>query len=406
IAVSAPDISIYDYSVDDSAGGNGNGCIEAGETVTVTVDFWNGGGDDATDASIAMTATDPFVTITSGTFGTVTIGAGDTMLDPAVFELTVAPDTPGFHEFMLDFHVTTPSGYSTMDDFGLLVGASTMTEDFEASGANWVHGNVTSGFVDQWHVETYRSYSATSSWKFGGAGSAVYANSADGALETPSICVGAEAEMSFWSWLDAEEESSTSAWDGALIEITTDDGGTWSNLAPVGGYSHAANNNPDNPLPTGTPCWSGTHTWREETFDLSAYEGQRVAFRFRFASDGYVQEEGWYIDDVSVTSTGTGVDGSDTIPREFALRQNAPNPFNPVTTIAYSLPEAAHVAIRVYSVAGKLVATLRDGEEQAGSRSVVWDGTNDRGQSVGSGVYFCSMTAGEFTASRTMVLLK
>jgi flagellar hook assembly protein FlgD len=52
------------------------------------------------------------------------------------------------------------------------------------------------------------------------------------------------------------------------------------------------------------------------------------------------------------------------------------------------------------------VATLKDGVEGAGQRSVVWDGTNDRGQSVGSGIYFCSMTAGEFSDRKMMVLLK
>ncbi len=221
------------------------------------------------------------------------------------------------------------------------------------------------------------------------------------------MCVGADGEMTFWSWLAAEEESATSAWDCALVEISTDGGETWSNLAPVGGYSHVKNNNPANPLPTGTPCWSGMHTWREETFDLTPYEGQSATFRFRFASDALETEEGWYIDDVSITSAGTGVSDSDaSIPARFALKQNAPNPFNPMTTIAYSLPEAAHVIVRVYSVAGKVVATLKDGVEGAGQRSVVWDGTNDRGQSVGSGIYFCSMTAGEFSDRKMMVLLK
>ncbi len=261
--------------------------------------------------------------------------------------------------------------------------------------------------VDEWHVETYRSHSADRSWKFGGAGSAVYANSADGVLETPTMCVGSEGELTFWSWLDAEEESATSAWDCALVEISTDDGQTWSNLAPVGGYSHLKNDNAANPLPTGTPCWSGTYTWREETFDLTPYEGQNATFRFRFVSDAAVTQEGWYIDDVSVTTTGTGVSDSDSsIPARFVLKQNAPNPFNPMTTIAYSLPEATRVSIRVYSVAGRLVATLTDGVEEAGRRSVVWDGTNDRGESVGSGIYFCSMTAGEFSDRKVMVLLK
>ena len=132
-----------------------------------------------------------------------------------------------------------------------------------------------------------------------------------------------------------------------------------------------------------------------------------MTFRFRFASDALETDEGWYIDDVSITSGGTGVDDSEpSVPKRFALKQNAPNPFNPMTTIAYSLSEPTHVTIRVYSVAGKHVATLKDGVEDAGQRSVVWDGTSDSGQSVGSGIYFCSMTAGEFSDRKMMVLLK
>ena len=120
--------------------------------------------------------------------------------------------------------------------------------------------------------------------------------------------------------------------------------------------------------------------------DLTAYEGQNVQIRFRFASDGYVTQEGWYIDDISITSTAstTSVDDDMLLPARFALRQNAPNPFNPVTTIGYALPQAAHVTIDVYSISGRLVKRLVDEEQQAGYRSVSWDGRNDRGQRVAS----------------------
>ena len=251
-----------------------------------------------TDASVLMTTSDAYISVTSATAGPVVdTGRQERPTPGTVLELHDLSDGAGVPRVHARLRGHDPVGYSASDDFTLIVGGSTLEEDFEGSGSDWVHGNVTGGFVDEWHVETYRSHSAGTSWKFGGSGSAVYANSADGALETPGVCVGTDGEMSFWSYLDAEEESSTLAWDGALVEISID-GGAWTNLAPVGGYSHAANDNTANPLPTGTPCWSGTHAWREETFDLTAYEGQRVAFRFRFASDGYVQEEGWYIDDV------------------------------------------------------------------------------------------------------------
>ncbi len=101
-----------------------------------------------------------------------------------------------------------------------------------------------------------------------------------------------------------------------------------------------------------------------------------------------------------------GCESSPTAPIAFGLAQNVPNPFNPVTTIAYDVPEDAHVAIRIYDVTGRLVRTLLDGKIAGGRREVVWDGRNDSGDPVGSGVYFCAMVAGKFRTSTKMLLLK
>ncbi|MBD3348871.1 MAG: hypothetical protein GF400_06705, partial [Candidatus Eisenbacteria bacterium] len=94
------------------------------------------------------------------------------------------------------------------------------------------------------------------------------------------------------------------------------------------------------------------------------------------------------------------------IPRVFRLVQNSPNPFNPVTTVAYHVPQESEVSIRVYDVTGRLVRTLVDGMEEPGVHEAVWDGRSDRGESVGSGVYFCVMEAAGFHDSRKMTLLK
>ncbi|MEK9137821.1 MAG: FlgD immunoglobulin-like domain containing protein, partial [Bacteroidota bacterium] len=80
-------------------------------------------------------------------------------------------------------------------------------------------------------------------------------------------------------------------------------------------------------------------------------------------------------------------------PTEFVLEQNYPNPFNPQTIISYSLPASSHVSLRIYSVTGQLVRTLYDGDDVVGRHAVLWDGMNDRGNSVGSGVYFYRLGA-------------
>jgi hypothetical protein len=88
------------------------------------------------------------------------------------------------------------------------------------------------------------------------------------------------------------------------------------------------------------------------------------------------------------------------------LSQNHPNPFNPVTSIRYVVPDASHVTLRVYSLSGLLVRTLVDRALPAGTREVTWNGTDNAGNSVVSGVYFYQLRAGTFTESRKMVLLK
>ena len=94
------------------------------------------------------------------------------------------------------------------------------------------------------------------------------------------------------------------------------------------------------------------------------------------------------------------------VPESFALRQNYPNPFNPSTSIAYDLPEDARVSIVVYNILGAKVSELVDKAQPAGSYVVQWNGKNDRGVSVASGIYFYRIKAGGFIKTRKMLLLK
>jgi hypothetical protein len=106
-----------------------------------------------------------------------------------------------------------------------------------------------------------------------------------------------------------------------------------------------------------------------------------------------------------VTATATDVpDGA--VPTVFALRQNTPNPFNPMTVIHFDLPVAARTELRVYDLRGRLVKTLVSENLKAGYHEVVWDGTTDRGRKVAAGVYFYAIKAGDFAENRRMTLVK
>ncbi len=99
------------------------------------------------------------------------------------------------------------------------------------------------------------------------------------------------------------------------------------------------------------------------------------------------------------------------LPKETALLPNYPNPFNPETWIPYQLAQSASVTISIYSADGTLVRTLALGNQLAGlyqnrNRAAYWDGKNEGGESVASGVYFYTLTAGKFSATRKMLILK
>ena len=91
---------------------------------------------------------------------------------------------------------------------------------------------------------------------------------------------------------------------------------------------------------------------------------------------------------------------------EMRLYPNYPNPFNPSTTIKFAVPHAGHVCLNVYDLAGHLIRTLVDEDLSANAYTVIWDGNDTIGQSVPSGAYFYRLTAGGYSETRRMVLVK
>jgi hypothetical protein len=88
------------------------------------------------------------------------------------------------------------------------------------------------------------------------------------------------------------------------------------------------------------------------------------------------------------------------------LRQNQPNPFNPETAISFTLEKSARASVQIYAADGARVRTLLDEARGAGTHRVTWNGRDDNGQPVSSGIYFYRLTADKFSATRKMVLLK
>jgi hypothetical protein len=105
-------------------------------------------------------------------------------------------------------------------------------------------------------------------------------------------------------------------------------------------------------------------------------------------------------------TAATGVNGNETVPSGFILRQNYPNPFNPETSIQYSTPRLSKVSLVIYNSAGEAVRTLVNTTQLAGNYTLSWNGQDDYGMQLPSGVYFYILTSGSFRDSKKMVLVK
>ncbi|RKY48722.1 MAG: hypothetical protein DRP86_06185 [Candidatus Neomarinimicrobiota bacterium] len=97
---------------------------------------------------------------------------------------------------------------------------------------------------------------------------------------------------------------------------------------------------------------------------------------------------------------------SNGVPQDFFLSQNFPNPFNPVTTIQYGLPEISDVTLTIYDISGRIVSQWFIPRQQAGRHDVIWDGTNRQGHPISTGMYLYSLKAGDFREIKKMVFMK
>jgi hypothetical protein len=112
-------------------------------------------------------------------------------------------------------------------------------------------------------------------------------------------------------------------------------------------------------------------------------------------------------DSTTWSFTITPVEGDAILPTEFALGQNYPNPFNPTTTMTYALPKEAQVTFEIYNMLGVRIRTLLAGQtKSAGFYTMTWDGKDDAGHSMSSGIYLYRINAGSFISSKKMTLLK
>ena len=148
-----------------------------------------------------------------------------------------------------------------------------------------------------------------------------------------------------------------------------------------------------------TPAIPGVAT------DVTTPKGRSLWYDNAFGWNQYAGGN-WIIRAGVQTPTGIVELGTQSRPTDWKLGQNAPNPFNPSTQIGFSLPRAGHTSLMIHNIMGQLVRELHTGNLEAGEYSISWDGQDQSGRGLSSGVYFYTLRTESFTETRKMLLLK
>lgn len=219
-----------------------------------------------------------------------------------------------------------------------------------------------------------------------------YPNLANSRLISPEFTLGIDAAgktpaLFFRHWYRMNNTDALGP-DQGYVQISVHRG-PWENLAgPYTGISE---------------------TWTQAAApNISAYIGSTVRIAFLFSSTSRDVDSGWYIDDIrfdGVVAVRDRFQENDII-QSMTLHQNFPNPFNPETVILYELPQTSQVEVVVFNLLGERIRTLVNQRQTAGQHHLHWDGRNEFGMPVPSGVYLYRLRAGEFVQTRKMVLMQ
>lgn len=243
-----------------------------------------------------------------------------------------------------------------------------------------------------------------------------YPNLVDARLLSPEITLPEvdRIELSFRHWMDAEVDTAIPgiAFDGGILEVSTAGSEDWVQVFPNFGISYSVPEYVDSgPFAAGTLIFSGNHDWQQVDFDLSAFKGQLVQLRFHFGSDNDNNEPlaGWYIDDMAIKypeSPSEVTLGASQSQPGFSLGHNFPNPFNNSTRLNYAVAHRSFIRISVYNTRGRHIKTLVNQQHKPGAYVVQWDGTDARGRTLGSGVFFIKIVSNSSFMTRKILLLK
>jgi len=377
-------VPVSDFMVEGSSGGP---FTPSDITYTMTVI-----GPDPIDFEIDISPAVNWLDIDGSATGTINPG---TPVERTVSITTAADSLPdGVYTTTITFTNTSTQLGNTSRDAVLVIGPNSM--------------------VYEWNLEDDPGWQTEGEWAFGvptgqggehgctdpisgHTGSNVYGynlygdypnNLSEMHLTTSSInCCGIyNTHLKFWRWLGVE----SSEYDHAYIRVSID-GINWTTI-----WSNPIEETSDG-------------DWVQQVYDISAVADNQYAVYIRWtmgSTDAGWTYCGWNIDDIEIWGAGElGIEGG-AGPQVPALTGPVPNPFSSSTILTYMIPEAGPVTLSVYDLSGRLVTVLDRGERLAGSHSVTWNGTDDSGRLLSSGVYFLRLDAAGWSATRKTVVVR
>jgi hypothetical protein len=401
LELSAPVLNILSYTLHGD-----NPYIMPGDDANIDLNIQNTGRGTASGLTMIISTSDENLTLHSSELSLPVLGASENIELEDAFSFSISPDAELGSDIIIDYMLWADSGTEVEGSFIIHVGM--LSFDFETDQQDWNFSLLHPNFINQWHHSSDDNFTegGTYSMKFGGEDHTEYSCSAYGALTSPEIELAPSSRLRFQHKMDAQNHATlpNQAWDGGNVQMSIN-GAAWFLIEPDGAYPYSIHNSAVSPFSMGTPVYSGTFDWTEAVFDLEQYSGT-VRIRFVFGSDDSVCGDGWYIDDIHLECDLPTSTGECFAPELFTMDQNFPNPFNPNTHISFTLPKAQPAQLSVYNLKGQLIKRLLDANLPAGQNTVSWDGTDDRGTAVSSGIYSYRLYSDGKSITRKMLMMK
>jgi hypothetical protein len=395
LSCATPVLSVASYRISDVKSGNGNGIPEPGEQVVLYTGIRNKGITTANSVQASLTISDQNLIIEPkiGSFGDIL--PQTTATDSFIISVpTSYSNFPSFPDLLIN--AVTGDGYKFALRFNLSIGATGFMDDTENGEGNW---HIVNPATNSWHISSRSRHSGSYAWYCGESSTGNYVKNSESILESPAFYLGQRAQLTFWAWYNV----AIYGVNGFYVQIF--DGTEWHKLDFIGSGGALDSTLMGN-------------DWLQYSYDLSTFQpGTLAKIRFHCVSDNEPLPQGKmsgvFIDDVTVTSQlvlpeAETMDSPLPVPSSYRLAQNYPNPFNSYTTIEYEISGITfqNVELGIYNLLGQKVKMLIERVNGPGYYTIFWDGRDDVGSQVASGVYIYQLSVSGMRLEKKLIVLR